>query len=265
MGSPKKSRKKYSTPRHPWQGVRIEEEKELVNEYGLKNKKEIWKATSLLRNFKIQAKGKVKKPQEQIQKEQKLLLDKLTILNILPKGAKLDDVLGLTVKDILERRLQTLVFRQNLARSVKQARQFIIHGHIQVNNIKLNVPSYLINNNEEGKITFIQSSKLNDKEHPERVVIKKTELTKEAKKKEVEVQKKKVEDKEKALKPMKTKEFHGPKTSKKFLGKEDKKPKKKQAKKKPVKKTNKSKTHSPKTKKVLRDSTKKKEVKKKND
>ena len=41
MGNPKRHRKKYSTPAHPWQRARIEEERELSKEYGFKNKKEM--------------------------------------------------------------------------------------------------------------------------------------------------------------------------------------------------------------------------------
>ena len=50
MGDPKKQRKKYETPLHPWQGERILAEKKIMEEYGLKNKKEIWKMNSMLRN-----------------------------------------------------------------------------------------------------------------------------------------------------------------------------------------------------------------------
>lgn len=218
MGDPRKAKKKYSTPRHPWQGLRIEEEKELIKEFGLKNKKEIWKATSLLRNFKNQTKGKGNKPEEQIQKEKELLLNKLSKLNILQEKSKLDDVLSLSVKDILERRLQTLVFRQNLARSVKQARQFIIHGHIQINGIKTNVPSLLVDKNQETTITFIQNSKLNDKEHPERLIkIPKDKLTKEAKSSEKLKASQKLSDAEKEDKKAKEEK----KTTKKKVEKKE--------------------------------------------
>ena len=52
MGDPKKQRKKYTTPRHPWQRDRLDEERQLLKDYGLKNKKELWKFESLLRKFK---------------------------------------------------------------------------------------------------------------------------------------------------------------------------------------------------------------------
>ena len=59
MGDPKFSRKKYETPSHPWQADRIKEENELIKKYGLKNKKEVWKVKSLLRNFRRDRKSVV--------------------------------------------------------------------------------------------------------------------------------------------------------------------------------------------------------------
>ena len=56
MGDPRRLKPKYSGPRHPWQSARIEEEKKLKSEFGLKNKEEIWKASSKLKGFANQAK-----------------------------------------------------------------------------------------------------------------------------------------------------------------------------------------------------------------
>ncbi|MEK6835875.1 MAG: 30S ribosomal protein S4, partial [Nanoarchaeota archaeon] len=83
MGDPRKLRKKYQPPRHPWQGSRIEAEKVLTKEYGLKNKKEIWKAQSLLRKFAKEAKNlsTIKTLHDQKLKEQ--LLTRLNKLNLL--------------------------------------------------------------------------------------------------------------------------------------------------------------------------------------
>ena len=55
MGDPKFSRRSYDTPSHPWQGERIKAEVVLVNQYGLKNKTEVWKAQTILRNFRGQS------------------------------------------------------------------------------------------------------------------------------------------------------------------------------------------------------------------
>ena len=202
MGSPKKHRKKYSTPTHPWQKSRIEEEKELLKEYGLKNKKEIWKATSMLRQFKRQAKDLIANRGEQAEQQKELFLNKLNRLNIIQKTDLLDAVLGLGVKDILNRRLQTVVLNKGLARSVNQARQFITHEHIIVGNKKITKPSYMVGIAEEGQLGFIDSSSLANVEHPERSTQKKPEeVEKEAKKKDAAKKEKKVKESKKKEEP----------------------------------------------------------------
>ncbi len=209
MGDPKRQRKKFVTPMHPWFGPRILEEKGLLKEYGLKNKKEIWKMASILRRFKTQAKNLTARDDGQAVMESNLLISKLNKLKIVTGKAKMEDVLDLNVKNILDRRLQTLVYNQGLAKSVKQARQFIVHGHIFVGDKKVSVPSYLVLADEEDKISFDASSTLSSLEHPERLQKKaevKTQLTLEPKHEkvkkdeEVKVEEKK-EDKKAAKKP----------------------------------------------------------------
>ncbi|OYT41525.1 MAG: 30S ribosomal protein S4 [Candidatus Aenigmarchaeota archaeon ex4484_224] len=68
------------------------------------------------------------------------------------KNSTLDDVLGLTVRDILERRLQTIVYRKGLANTPKHARQLIVHGHVYINGRRIVWPSYLVPRDEEDKI-----------------------------------------------------------------------------------------------------------------
>jgi len=178
MGDPKKQRKKYTKPKHPWQHDRIEEEKELIKDYGLKNKKEIWKIVTLLRGFSNQVKNLVALKTEQAEKEKEQLLKRLQSLGLIKKTAQLDDVLSLTPKDIMERRLQTIVHRKGLAKSMKQARQFIVHGHIKIKDKKITVPSYVVGKDEEALVTFMQKSSLSNLEHPERVIKKKQEKKK---------------------------------------------------------------------------------------
>ncbi|MDD5132931.1 MAG: 30S ribosomal protein S4 [Candidatus Nanoarchaeia archaeon] len=169
MGDPKKAKKKYSGPLHPWQKLRIDKENELKKFYSLKNKKEIWKASSLLRKFTGNAKriirDRLKKP-EQSKLEETQLMNKLYHLNLIEKDKKSEDVLSLTVENILDRRLQSQVQKLGLARSMIQARQFIVHGHISVSGKKLAVPTYLVK--REDTITFSPNSTLADPEHPER-------------------------------------------------------------------------------------------------
>lgn len=144
MGDPRKQRKSYDTPSHPWRKDRIEKEKELVRKYGLKNKRDIWKAESKLRQIRRIARNLLSSYGEQAKKEEAQLMSKLQKLGLLKGEADLDSVLGLTIEDILERRLQSLVHRKGLARSPKHARQLVVHGHIRVGGRRIKSPSYLV-------------------------------------------------------------------------------------------------------------------------
>ena len=194
MGDIKKIRKKYETPKHPWNRERIEIEGELKKQYGLKNKKEIWKMDSKLRNFKDQVKSLSTRTDAQGNKERMQLMAKLVKLGLLKESEPIDKVLSLEVKDILERRLQTLLHKKLLARSVGQARQFIVHGHIRVNDSKITAPGYMVKASEENAIQFSATSALYDKDHPER--FKEEEK---AVKKQIEKEKESSDKKEKLL------------------------------------------------------------------
>jgi len=154
MGDPRRTRRKYQKPAHPWEGLRIEEEKEITKEYGLKNKKEIWKAQSKVRSFARLAKKITSSKTPQALKEEKELLNKLFKYNLLSKDAKTEDILSLETKHLLERRLQTIVFKKGLTRTMNQARQAITHGHVSIDNKKVDVPSYLVSRDQENKISL---------------------------------------------------------------------------------------------------------------
>jgi len=160
MGDPKKQRRKSTRPKHPWRSERILEENELCKKYGLKNKFEIWHAKSVLRSLRQHARILLGRPQddEEIKKETKQLVGKLNRLGIM-KSNSIEDVLALSVEDLLERRLQTLVFRRGLANTAKQARQLITHGNIKVGGKKVNVPSYPVSKDEEDKIQSVTEIK----------------------------------------------------------------------------------------------------------
>jgi small subunit ribosomal protein S4 len=169
MGDPKFSRQKYEEPEHPWKGDRIEREDEYVRKYGLKNKKEFWKAESMLRQQRAQARQYlplVLRDDEQGKKEANQLLDKLERLGIMSSEADLDDVLALDVDAILSRRLQTLTFLKGLANTPNQARQFIVHGHIAVDGQVVDVPGYLVESDEEATISYAPGSPLRNEAHP---------------------------------------------------------------------------------------------------
>jgi small subunit ribosomal protein S4 len=171
MGKPKFSRKKYETPSHPWQEDRIKLENEFIKKYGLKNKKEIWKAETRLKKYRTQAReilAKVETGDPQITKESRQLLMHLDSLNILPPNSTLDDVLALNTESILARRLQTLTYLKGLANTPDHARQLISHGHIAIGERRVTVPSYMVTRNEEGEIGYTSDSPLNDTMHPAR-------------------------------------------------------------------------------------------------
>src|SRR3989344_1339576 len=122
MGDPRRIRKKYQGPKHPWNKARIDEETQLRKDYGLKNKQEIWRFVSKLKSFTNQAKKLIIARTTQAEKERKQLIARLNKLGLVSTDAQLDDVLGLSVRNFLDRRLQTQIYKKGLARSVKQAR-----------------------------------------------------------------------------------------------------------------------------------------------
>ncbi|MDD5182227.1 MAG: 30S ribosomal protein S4 [Candidatus Nanoarchaeia archaeon] len=164
-----KLRKKYSGPSHLWQMERIKEEAQLKHEYGYKNKKELWKMTSILRNFRGQARKLIPLTSNQAAIERKQLLNRLISLGLVKEDARLENVLGLTIKDIMDRRLQTIVLKKRLANTVKQARQFITHGHINVGENKVTSPSMLVKFSDENLVSFSGSSAMVNEAHAERV------------------------------------------------------------------------------------------------
>lgn len=169
MGDPKHAKKKYQTPSHPWIRQAIEEERTLVNEYGLQKKKEIHIANSFLKKYKDRAKKLIADQTQQGAKEKQQMFSKLQKYGLLKEAAKLDDVLGLQLRDILNRRLETIVHKKGLSRSVRQARQFIVHGHVFVGKRQVTSPSYLVSLAEEEAMGFLATSTLAQADHPERV------------------------------------------------------------------------------------------------
>jgi small subunit ribosomal protein S4 len=171
MGDPKKQRKKYETPRFPWRTDILQEELKLLGQYGLRNKRELWRHKTMLSEFRGIARSLIGQTPEERRKMEQELLTRLKELGIIRETAVLDNVLDLTIEDILERRLQTIVFRKGLAKSIYQARQLITHGHIAIGKQRLTVPSYLVSREEEKKLTYTPQSSLANPSHPLRQTI----------------------------------------------------------------------------------------------
>lgn len=144
----RKQHKKYQKPKKLFNKIQIEEEDSLLKNYGLKNKKELWKAEAKIEKIRKQAKKLLTAPQEQQQ-----FLNKLATIGLIKANANIDDLLELKKEDILNRRLQTIVHKKGLATTAKQARQLIVHKKIMVSEKILNIPSYIVPIAMEKEIT----------------------------------------------------------------------------------------------------------------
>ncbi len=143
---PKRKRKQYSKPRRPFDKIRIGEENMLKERYGLKNKKEIWKADSAIARIRNLAKRLITKSDE----EKRIFIERLQKIGF--KVDKIADALALDKEDWLKRRLQTIIFIKKFANTPKQARQFVAHKHVSVGNRIINIPSYQVSLEEEPSV-----------------------------------------------------------------------------------------------------------------
>ena len=145
----KRQRKKYAAPTRKFDKQRLERERELLKSFGLKRKTELWKLEALIRNYRSLARELAASRNAE---REKILVNKLVKMGVLNEGATLDDVLGLTIEKLLERRLPMLIFRKGLANNVKQARQLVTHGHVTIDGRRISYPSYIVPKDEEGRI-----------------------------------------------------------------------------------------------------------------
>ena len=199
MGDPKKKRRTYDSPKHPWQADRLEREKDILFKYSLKNKKEVWKMQAVLKKYSGIAKRLANDNSDFGNGQKTELIAKLYKLGLISKTASLDEVLSLTIDDLLKRRLQSIVYNKKLARTMKQARQFIVHGHILIGERRIDSPSYIVPLAEENKVSYSDKSALNDEDHPERFTDEKP-----SKKEILEPNKKENKEKTKKIKEIKT-------------------------------------------------------------
>jgi len=176
MGDPKFLRRTFDRPKHPWEAGRMEEERKLLQKHGLKNKRELWKAQTVLRCFRRQARelaARLRAGEEQAKTETDWLLGRLTRLGLLPVGTPtVDDVLALGVEELLRRRLEWIVASKGLAATPNGARQLIVHGHITVGDHRVTRPGYLVAAAEEVQVGYSEGSPLLSEEHAVRVAIR---------------------------------------------------------------------------------------------
>lgn len=169
MGDPKKQRKKFDTPRFPWRKDILQEELKLQGQYGLRNKHELWRHKTTLSKARAIARSLISQPEAVRAKMENELLAQLKKKGILQETAVLDNVLDLTIEDILERRLQTIVFRKGLARTIFQSRQLITHGHVSIENRRVTIPGYIVRRTEEPTVIYSPESAVANPVHAVRV------------------------------------------------------------------------------------------------
>ncbi len=174
MGDPRRFRKQYTPPRHPWIRSAIEQGKELRKEFGFRGRKDILIASSYLKKYKDLAKKLIATKTTQSEKVTQQIMTKLQSIGLLQAGAQLEDILSLQLKDVLNRRLQSIVYHKGLARSMKQARQFITHRHVMLGDKEITSPGFIVSLEQEAHLRFKPRSGLVAEDHPERVAIVRT-------------------------------------------------------------------------------------------
>jgi len=161
--------KRFSRPRKAFDIIRIDEENKLVSKYGLKSKREIWKANSRISEIRNQAKKRITAGQE----EQKALINKLNKIGL--NVSQISDILALKKEDWLKRRLQSVIVDKNIAKTPKAARQLIAHKHIAINGNIVNIPSYIVPVDEENEITLVRMKTIEMHKKSKKETGKKTE------------------------------------------------------------------------------------------
>jgi small subunit ribosomal protein S4 len=148
MGDTKQKHRSFNRPKKPFDRARIDEENILLKRYGLKNKREIWRAKSVVSKMRKQAKSLIGQSDE----EQRKFFEKLNKMGV--QINTISDILALTEKNILDKRLQTFVFNNKLANTIKGARQLIVHKKILVDKVIINVPSFWVTKGLKNKISL---------------------------------------------------------------------------------------------------------------
>ena len=149
----------------------MQAELKLIGEYGLRNKHELWRHETLLSKFRSIARTLIGETPEERKKMENELLARLKKLGVLDEMAVLDNVLDLTIEDILERRFQTIVFRKGLVKTMQQSRQLIGHGHITIGNRRVTTPGYIVPKAEESQIVYTPKSPIANPAHPLRQTV----------------------------------------------------------------------------------------------
>jgi len=173
---PKNSRKMWRRPKRPLNYDLLNEELYVLGTFGLKNKRELWKAHTELSRIRNQARSILALTQEVRSKKEPTLMKSLARIGLVKENSTLDDVLNLKVTDLLSRRLQTVIQKKASIKSPYLARQVVVHGHVMIGERMVTVPSYTVTIEEESQVglspkvdltrTTQQASKADKTEQP---------------------------------------------------------------------------------------------------
>jgi small subunit ribosomal protein S4 len=152
MGDPHYPSRVWKKPKRPLNYDFMMEDLNTLGTYGLKNKRELWKARTELSRVRHQARSLLALRQEVREQKEPILMHSLARIGLVKDDATLDDVLNLGINDLLSRRLQTIVQRKYSFKTPYQARQAIVHGHVTIEDRVITIPSYIVNVKEESGI-----------------------------------------------------------------------------------------------------------------
>ena len=161
MGDVKNFRKDWNKPKRPFNFDLKMEELKILGTFGLKTKRELWKARTELSRVRNQARSLLALRQEVRDKEEPILIHSLSRIGLVEQNATLDDVLNLEINDLLSRRLQTIIMKKFYFKTPYQARQAISHGHIMIGDRIVNIPSYVVKVDEEEQVKLTPESIFN--------------------------------------------------------------------------------------------------------
>ncbi|KAL9621711.1 MAG: hypothetical protein Q9160_003829 [Pyrenula sp. 1 TL-2023] len=146
----------------PWSNaLHSDSELKIVGEYGLRNKREVWRVQLTLSKIRRAARELLTLDEKDPKRlfEGNALIRRLVRVGVLDESRmKLDYVLALKVEDFLERRLQTCVYKLGLAKSIHHARVLIRQRHIRVGKQIVNVPSFVVRLDSQKHIDFALTS-----------------------------------------------------------------------------------------------------------
>ena len=158
MGDPKLPRRAWRKPKRPLNYDLKMEELKTLGTFGLKTKRELWKAHTELSRVRNQARSLLALGQEVRQEKEPILMKSLSRIGLVGESSTLDDVLNLQVTDLLSRRLQTIVMKKLGFKTPYQARQAVVHGHIMIGDRVVTVPSYTVDVSEEKDVKLVPNS-----------------------------------------------------------------------------------------------------------